>query len=149
MFGMGFFEILLVAIIAIIALGPEKLPTAMVDIARFLKKLKSGVEDAKTTIDNELSIADMKAEADKFRAQIEDAKSSINVNRHMDLGIENLLDEEEPTPKEKKVSLKKDEKKEKKKAEAAKVEKVEDNKSTADAQDKFKVKFDEENKEDI
>ena len=68
MFGMGFMEILLIAVIAIIALGPEKLPTAMVEIAKFLKKFKSGVEDAKSTIDNELNISDMKA-------QIEDAKS--------------------------------------------------------------------------
>ena len=30
MFGMGFTEILLIALVAIIVLGPEKLPTTMV-----------------------------------------------------------------------------------------------------------------------
>lgn len=148
MFGMGFLEIMLVAVIAVIALGPEKLPTAMVDIARFIKKLKSGVDEAKTTIDNELSIADMKAEANKFKAQIEDAKSSINVQHHMDLGIDNLLDEEDEKPrakkkKKKKVSSVEDEQKIENKAEPVKEE------TTAKAEDKFKVKFDEENKEDI
>ncbi|MDD2640042.1 MAG: Sec-independent protein translocase protein TatB, partial [Arcobacteraceae bacterium] len=70
MFGMGFFEILLVAVIAIIALGPEKLPTAMVEVARFFKKFKSGIDEAKSTLDNELQLSDMKEEASKFKAQI-------------------------------------------------------------------------------
>ena len=39
MFGMGFMEIFLIAIVAVIALGPDKLPTAMVQIAKFIKKL--------------------------------------------------------------------------------------------------------------
>ena len=42
MFGMGIMEIFLIAIVAIIALGPEKLPTTMVQIAKFLNKLKAG-----------------------------------------------------------------------------------------------------------
>ncbi len=38
MFGMGFMEIILIAIVAIIALGPEKLPGTMVQIAKFINK---------------------------------------------------------------------------------------------------------------
>ena len=41
MFGMGITEILLIAIVAIIALGPEKLPDAMVQIAKFINKFKN------------------------------------------------------------------------------------------------------------
>ena len=89
MFGMGFMEIFLVAVVAIIALGPEKLPTAMVDLAKMFKKLKSGLDDAKSSLDEELKISDMKAEANKFKAQFEDAKSSITVSKK-ELGIENL-----------------------------------------------------------
>jgi len=37
MFGLGFMEILFIAIIAILFLGPDKLPGAMVDIAKFIK----------------------------------------------------------------------------------------------------------------
>jgi len=88
MFGMGFMEILLIAVIAIIALGPDKLPTAMVEIAKFIKKFKTGVDDAKSTLDSELNIADMKAEANKFKAQIEDAKSIVNVDTKVDLGLD-------------------------------------------------------------
>lgn len=40
MFGMGFFEILVVLIVAIIFLGPEKFPQAVVDIVKFFRAVK-------------------------------------------------------------------------------------------------------------
>ena len=80
MFGMGITEILLIAIVAVIALGPEKLPDAMVKIAKMFNSVKKGISDAKTTLDNELNIAELKEEANKFKAQIEDTKSFAKVN---------------------------------------------------------------------
>lgn len=152
MFGMGFMEIFLIAIVAIIALGPDKLPTAMVDIAKFVKKIKSGVEDAKTTLDTELNIKDMKDEANKFKAQIEDVKSTVKIDSKVDLGLDDLLKndfdsdtdidsnqkEVQEKSKKKKVSFKKEKKKK------AEVNEVTEN---TDAANKFKVNFDEE-KED-
>lgn len=155
MFGMGFMEIFLIAVVAIVALGPDKLPTAMVEIAKFLKKFKSGVEDAKSTLDNELNITEMKAEAAKYKAQIEDAKSTLNIKDNMDLGLDKIInddmtsDTKENSPTKEKVSLKKSKKKKKK---AEKVEKIEEKviespekveESSADKMNKFKVDFSE------
>ena len=125
MFGMGFTEILLIALVAVIALGPEKLPTAMVQVAKFINKFKTGIADAKATLDNELNISEMKAEANKFKAQIEDSKTSLIADTKIDLGLKDIMNddlniatsidnkinkiEEE---KQEKVSFKKDEKKE-------------------------------------
>lgn len=118
MFGMGFFEILLIAVIAIIALGPEKLPKAMVEVAKFLKKFKSGVEDAKSTLDNELNISEMREEANKYKAQIENVKSSVSMD-NLDLGVNDLLNDdladEKPSKKDEKVSFKSQKKKNQKK----------------------------------
>jgi sec-independent protein translocase protein TatB len=160
---MGFMEIFLIAVVAIIALGPEKLPTAMIEIAKFLKKFKSGVEDAKSTLDNELNITEMKAEAAKYKAQIEDAKSSLNIKENLNLDLDNILsddnvpasvNDDENSTKEK-TSIKKPKKKKKKKTEAIeKIKKVEEPSeikkvepvavvnSNADAMNKFKVDFD-------
>ena len=159
MFGMGFFEILLIAVIAIIALGPEKLPGAMVDVAKFLKKFKSGVEDAKSTLDNELNISEMREEANKYKAQLEDVKSSVSLN-NMDLGVGDLLkddfanDEVKPK-KDEKVSFEtqnKTENKEpkiEKKTVETKSQKVEevvvDVEKKPSPADKFKVQQNEEN----
>lgn len=151
MFGMGFMEILLIAVIAIIALGPDKLPTAMVEIAKFIKKFKSGVDDAKSTLDTELNISEMKAEANKFKAQIEDAKSVVNVDTKVDLGLDDIMNDDltsknEDKPEEEKVSFKK--KKKKKVEKTEKIEKVEkDEVVEENSANKFKVNFDDK-KED-
>ncbi len=119
MFGMGFMEILLIAIVAIIALGPEKLPTAMVQIAKFINNFRNALSDAKSTLDSELNISEMKAEANKFKSQIEETKASLSIDSKIDLGLkdimhddlnvsskENKIDE----PKQEKVSFKKEDK---------------------------------------
>ena len=144
MFGMGFMEIFLIAIVAIIALGPDKLPTAMVEVAKFLKKFKSGVADAKSTLDNELNITEMKAEANKFKAQIEDTKMSMTMDSKVDLGLDDIMKDElkEKKPKIKKAKKKKAEKIEET-IETEKTVKVEENPAN-----KFKVNFDDEKKED-
>lgn len=96
MFGLGFWEIFVILLVAIIALGPEKLPSAMVDVAKFLKKIKSGFEDAKSTLDNELKLTEMKAEADKYKSQYEDLKSSMSIDN-----IDNIIDNAPKTQTEK------------------------------------------------
>jgi sec-independent protein translocase protein TatB len=144
MFGMGFMEIFLIAIVAIIALGPDKLPTAMVEVAKFLKKFKSGVADAKSTLDNELNITEMKAEANKFKAQIEDGKMSMTMDSKVDLGLDDIMNDE---LKETKTKNKKSKKKK-----TEKIEKVEEIEETVKVEEssanKFKVNFDDEKKED-
>ncbi len=123
MFGMGFTEILLIALVAIIALGPEKLPTTMVQIAKFINKFKSGLEDAKATLNNELSISEMKEEANKFKAQIEENKTSLITESKIDLGLKDILNDDLNTTssidekikkieeeKQEKVSFKKEDK---------------------------------------
>ena len=122
MFGMGIMEIFLIAIVAIIALGPEKLPTTMVQIAKFLNKLKAGISDAKTTLDNELNISEMKSEANKFKAQIEETKTSLSMDSKIDLGLSDIMKDNlsvdssvetkkiQEEPKQEKISFKKEDK---------------------------------------
>ena len=123
MFGMGFTEILLIAMVAIIALGPEKLPTTMVQIAKFINKIKNGLADAKTSLDNELNISELKAEATKFKTQIEETKTSLKVDSKIDLGLNDIMKDnlkepkkveeeakEPKEPKQEKVSFKNDDK---------------------------------------
>lgn len=92
MFGMGFFEILLIVIIGIIVLGPEKLPKAIIEITKFINKLRTSVEEVKTTLDNELNISKMKEEANEIKAQIEDAKSLASI-KDINLGLNDTKDD--------------------------------------------------------
>jgi len=52
MFGLGFTEILLIAVIALLFIGPDKLPDTMKSIARTLGKVKRAFDDTKSTIEN-------------------------------------------------------------------------------------------------
>lgn len=63
MFGIGFTELVLIAIVAILFLGPDKLPQAMVEIAKFIKSVKQTVGEAKSSLEEEMKIADLKDEA--------------------------------------------------------------------------------------
>ena len=77
MFGMGFTELLLIAVVAIIFLGPDKLPQAMVEIARTIKKIKSAVANAKDSIEEELHLADIKDEALAYKKELTSAGNEI------------------------------------------------------------------------
>ena len=134
MFGMGFMEIFLIAIVAIIVLGPEKLPTAMVQIAKFLNKFKTGLADAKSTLDNELNISEMKAEANKFKSQIEETKASLSVDTKIDLGLNDIINND----------LDKNKSPENKVLDEPKQDKVSFKK-----EDKFKVKLDDKKEDNI
>lgn len=67
MFGMGFFEILVVIAVAVIALGPDKLPKAMVDLAKFIRAAKKTLEDAKNAVEREVNLEKIKAEANEYK----------------------------------------------------------------------------------
>lgn len=67
MLGMGIGEILIVAIVAVIVLGPDKLPSAMVNIAKFFKLFKQTINGAKSTFEQEIKIAELKEDAKKYK----------------------------------------------------------------------------------
>ena len=77
MFGLGFTEILLIAIIAIIFLGPDKLPEAMVNIAKFIKKTKNAISDAKQSLSEEVNIDELKREALGYKAELDKATEEL------------------------------------------------------------------------
>jgi len=131
MFGMGFTEILLIAVVAILFLGPEKLPDAMVSVAKFMKSITKAVGDAKRSLDEEMKIADLKEEALSYKKQLDEASQelqgfkNIGINPMDDLSdainsakttLSNIDDESKTTtqvePKRETITFKKKEKKE-------------------------------------
>ena len=161
MFGMGFMEIFLVAVVAIIALGPDKLPSAMVDIAKMFKKLKGSLNDAKSTLDEELQISQMKEEVNKFKSQFDDTKSNMKID-NLGFDSKSLLEDDDlqdivDDDVDGKEELEQKTKKKKKKKVLNKTKKVKETKpknaveevktpDVNEAANKFKVNFEDENK---
>ena len=77
MFGIGFTELLLISIIAILFLGPDKLPQALVDMAKFIKQVKKTVSEAKGSLEEEMKIADLKEEALGYKKQLTEATEEL------------------------------------------------------------------------
>jgi len=92
MFGIGFTELMLIAIVAILFLGPDKLPQTLVDIAKFFKSVKRTINDAKNSFEEEIRVADLKKEALEYKAKLEETTSELQGFRNFDL--DELLENE-------------------------------------------------------
>ena len=102
MFGIGFTEILLISIIAILFLGPDKLPETMVQIAKFIKSVKKTVGDAKDSLEEEMKIADLKDEALNYKKQLDSATSELKSFKNID--FDDIMNDEHEGDKESKAS---------------------------------------------
>ena len=80
MFGMSFAEILIIAVIAILFIGPDKLPEAMVKVAKFFRSFKKTVHDTKETIEQEMHLAELKEEAVSYKAQLDNAVNDFKLD---------------------------------------------------------------------
>ncbi|MDR0408387.1 MAG: Sec-independent protein translocase protein TatB [Campylobacteraceae bacterium] len=77
MFGIGFFEFIVIAIVAIIFLGPDKLPSAIIKIIKTFKTFSKSINEAKTVIEQELNIEELKEDSKKYRALLEQNTQKI------------------------------------------------------------------------
>ena len=133
MFGMSLGEIFVIAIIAILFVGPDKLPDALVKIAKFFRSFKSTINEAKESFDKELQIKELKEEALNYKKQLQASANQVketaglekldelydefnSMNRSLSLDAELLEDEieDETTQKKAKEIEKKPKVKEKK-----------------------------------
>lgn len=78
MFGMGFTEILIIMVIAILFLGPDKLPGAMVDIAKFLRNAKNAIGSVKDSFEHEMEATGIKAEALAYKKELQNAQEKLS-----------------------------------------------------------------------
>jgi len=104
MFGMGFTEILMIIIVAIIFLGPEKLPKFLVDTAKFFKSIKRAVNDAKNSLEEEIKISELKAEALEYKKKLGAVSKEVQDLKHLS-EFDDILEE----TKEIEEALKKEE----------------------------------------
>jgi len=89
MFDMGFLELLLIGIIALIVLGPERLPKAARTVGLWVAKAKQGFESVKVEIDRELKVQELQQQIKEQKEKIEkdigidQLKSSLNETQNV------------------------------------------------------------------
>jgi len=93
MFGIGFTELVLISIIAILFLGPDKLPEAMVQMAKFIKSVKKTIGDAKSVLDEELKVSELKEEALSYKKELD--KTTDELNNFKNIDLDDIFDDDE------------------------------------------------------
>lgn len=76
MFDIGFSELMLIAVVALIVIGPEKLPKVARTAGHLLGRLQRYVGDVKSDISREMQIEDLK----KLQQQVADQAKSMEAS---------------------------------------------------------------------
>lgn len=95
MFDIGFTEILIVAVVALIVLGPERLPSALRTAGLWVSRIKRTVGSVQKEITEELRVEEMRQAAKKQQEQLEQNVESLTKPFSESLRDEML----EPSPK--------------------------------------------------
>jgi len=94
---------------AILFLGPDKLPSTMIEIAKFFKSVKNTIGTVKDSIEDEINVSEIKKEALAYKKELLSATEKINkvsdipaqVTQNLHTMADDILidDDEETTPK--------------------------------------------------
>lgn len=71
MFDVGFFELLIIFVIGLLVLGPERLPRVASKIGNWVGQARRMTRNLKYQLDDELALQERKAAAEKFVAEID------------------------------------------------------------------------------
>ncbi len=98
MFDIGFWELILISIIALVFIGPERLPGAIRTVGRFVRTTKSMANNIKNELSQELQIDEMQNEFHKVKDNLnmkpQELSKFISINDNINNNINN---EENPS----------------------------------------------------
>lgn len=78
MFDIGFSELILIAVVALIVIGPERLPGVARTVGHLLGRLQRYVNDVKSDINREIQIEELKKMQSDVVSQMKDMEQSVN-----------------------------------------------------------------------
>ena len=92
MFDIGFSEILIVATLTLIIMGPKRLPETVKTITLWLGRIRNFINSAKVEIENEVGIDEIKKQLhnEKIMNEIEKSKRELNsISKDLSMSQEN------------------------------------------------------------
>ena len=85
MFGIGLPEMIIIAVVALIFIGPDKLPGVLRSIGKGLVELKRATSDARSTVQEEMQKIEEEIELKEVRESAQDFKNELG-------GVANKID---------------------------------------------------------
>lgn len=87
MFGIAFSELIIIAIVALVVIGPERLPSVARTVGHLLGRARRYVNEVKASVENELRFEDLRQLRSKFE------ESALSVQAEIRKSMTNLQDE--------------------------------------------------------
>ncbi len=84
MFDIGFSELLLTGIVALIVVGPERLPGVIRTTLGYIRQLKAGLAQVKNEVEKELDLEDMQNYLEHTKMDFSDAVGVNELNESLD-----------------------------------------------------------------
>lgn len=82
MFDVGFSELLLIALVALVVFGPERLPKLVKETSYWIRKVKGTMHSAKSEIDRELQLMELRATMDERRKKFLDEAKALGLEEN-------------------------------------------------------------------
>src|SRR5438105_14659011 len=94
MFDIGFSELLDIGIVALIVIGPQKLPGVARTLGHLVGRLQRYVADVKADINREMQLEELKKLQQEVRSAASEIESSVNaVARNVETGVRGVQSE--------------------------------------------------------
>ena len=84
MFDVGFWEILLILILALIVIGPERLPGAARTAGLWVGKARRYIEGVKNDVENEFDVSEFKRIVHNQEIQLNELQHKLNETANLD-----------------------------------------------------------------
>jgi len=94
MFDIGFSEIVVIAVVALVVIGPERLPKTARTLGHLFGRLQRYVADVKADINREMQLEELKKLQQEVRSAASEIESSVNaVARNVESGVRGVQSE--------------------------------------------------------
>jgi sec-independent protein translocase protein TatB len=103
MFDIGFSELLVIGVVALIVIGPQKLPRVARTVGHLLGRMQRYVADVKADINREIELEELRKMRDSMQKAATDFQSSVDSELHktaddLNKAVEAKPEEKKPEP---------------------------------------------------
>lgn len=101
MFGIGFWEIAIILVIALIALGPEKLPKIARSLGRGMRELREAANGVRRAIDEETGDlrSDLRSDLEEIKQPFQEARKPLDeFQQELQKNVEPAEEKPDPAP---------------------------------------------------
>lgn len=77
MFGLGFGELVVIVIVALVLIGPKQLPHVMKGVAKMMKHVQDARNDLRSAVEGDETIRSMRDDVDEIKNRLEEEAGKL------------------------------------------------------------------------